>query len=361
MRLSADPSGEIDELVEQLESAYSPWQKVKVLAKAWRTVRKLQPDERFLVAKNVGLEGAEVFLDKLGDPYIGVPADDLLDIVRAADAQDFSRWKEVVGRLRRPEERQKFLREGLEEARKALLHEPHEAELTEGGFVESQRELAPPPPPANEILEPMESSVEEQQGSSAEIAETGDAPVHEATAEIDIEEEAEEEVRDIAPVVEESGPLGIKAPGEEVPETKFAKADDTTDNVPVASNASFSAALERLTASDTLLGRFRRFRGMTAEMRELEIENLERLLECFPEGWARRRALTQMLRAGIPEDFDDAMTLVGAQRSASCRIWCLAALVEGRDLDEDEKALLLSRDEAPLIKRRLESRLREST
>ena len=201
MRLSADPSGEIDELVEQLESAHSPWQKVKVLAKAWRTVRKLQPDERFLVAKNLGLEGAEVFLDKLGDPYIGVPADDLLDIVRAADAQDYSRWKEVVGRLRRPEERQKFLREGLEEARKALLHEPHEDELTEDGFVEPQRELVPPRPPSNEMLEPVESSVQEREGSSAEIVDTGDAPVREFTAEIDIEEEAEEEVRDIVPVV----------------------------------------------------------------------------------------------------------------------------------------------------------------
>ncbi len=128
MRLSADPSGEIDELVEQLESVASPWQKVKVLAKSWRTVRKLQPDERFLVAKNLGLEGAEAFLDKLGDPNIGVPADDLLDIVRAADAQDFNRWKEVVGRLRRPEERQKVLRKGLEEARQALLQERQEAE-----------------------------------------------------------------------------------------------------------------------------------------------------------------------------------------------------------------------------------------
>ncbi len=97
-----------------------------------------------------------------------------------------------------------------------------------------------------------------------------------------------------------------------------------------------------------------------AEMRELEVEDLERLLETFPEGWARRRAISQMLRAGIPEDFGDAMILVETQNSVSGRLWCLTALVEGRDLDKDERALLLSSDEPPLIKRRLESRLRES-
>jgi hypothetical protein len=67
-----------------------------------------------------------------------------------------------------------------------------------------------------------------------------------------------------------------------------------------------------------------------------------------------------MLRAGIPADFDDAMALVGTESSVSGRLWCLTALVDGRNLEEDEKELLLSSDEAPLVKRRLESRLRES-
>ena len=126
MRLSADPTGEIDELVEVLEAAHSPWQKVRVLAKRWRTVRKLRPDERFLVAQNVGLEGAEVFLDKLGDAYRGLPTDDLLDIVRAAEAEDFERWKGVLVGLRRPEEREAFLRKGIGKTKAAFLEEPVE-------------------------------------------------------------------------------------------------------------------------------------------------------------------------------------------------------------------------------------------
>ena len=336
MRLSADPSGEIDELVEQLESVDSPWQKVKVLAKSWRTVRKLQPDERFLIAKNLGLEGAEAFVDKLGDPYIGVPADDLLDIVRAADAQDFSRWKEVVGRLRRPEERQKVLRKGLEEAREALLQEQQEAESIEIDSSEDQPE-------------PVETA-------SEEIVEAEEEPVAEVSEEIDIDidigEEEEEEATVISPVVEEAA--------EEELEVSASEADEVATNIPTPATAHFEDALEKLATSTSLVSRFRRVRELIVGMRHLEIEHLERLLETFPEGWARRRAITQMLRAGVPEDFDDAMILVGTQRCVSGRIWCLTALVEGRDLDKDEIAFLLSSEEPPLIKRRLESRLRES-
>lgn len=340
MRLSADPSGEIDELVEQLESVDSPWQKVKVLAKSWRTVRKLQPDERFLIAKNLGLEGAEAFVDKLGDPYIGVPADDLLDIVRAADAQDFSRWKEVVGRLRRPEERQKVLRKGLEEAREALLHERQEAESI---MIESSEDQP----------EPLERASEEPDSSLVEMVETGEEPVAMAPEEIDfdIEEEKEEEAIVIIPIVEEAVEEELEISTSD---------DEVATNIPTLAKAHFEDALEKLATSTSLVSRFRRVRELIVGMRHLEIEHLERLLETFPEGWARRRAITQMLGAGVPEDFDDAMILVGTQRCVSGRLWCLTALVEGRDLDKSERAHLLSGEEPPLIKRRLESRLRES-
>jgi hypothetical protein len=357
MRLSVDPSGEIDELVEQLESARSPWQKVKVLAKAWRTVRKLQPDERFLVAKNLGLEGAEVFLDKLGDPYIGVPTDDLLDIVRAADAQDFSRWKEVIGRLRRPEERKEILRKGLEEAREALLQEQQEVESAEN--EPEHLEVAPGPPPLTLVVEAPESAEEaseEPDASLAEIVETWEEPVAKTAAEIDIEEEDEGEAAEIIPVVEQAVGEELEVPAPDADEAAI-----TIPETPVLQKGRIEEVVDKLSTSSSLVARLRRAREVTAEMRDLGVGNLERLLECFPEGWARRRALAQMLRAGIPGDFHDAMTLVSTESSASARLWCLTALIDGRDLEEDEKEFLLSSNEAPLVKRRLESRLRESS
>jgi hypothetical protein len=349
MRLSVDPSGEIDELVEQLESAHSPWQKVKVLTKAWRTVRKLQPDERFLVAKNLGLEGAEVFLDKLGDPYIGVPTDDLLDIVRAADAQDFSRWKEVIGRLRRPEDRQELIQRGLEEARGALLQEQQEAE--------PRPEPHPPLPVVVETAAAAVEASEESDTSLAEIVETSEEPVAETTAEIDIEEEDDEgEAAEIIPVVEQAVEEELEVSAPDVDEIATTRPGTPS----VLHEDHIEEVVDKLSTSSSLVARLRRVRELTAEMRDLGVGDLERLLECFPEGWARRRALAQMLRVGIPEEFHDAITLVSTENSASARLWCLMALIDGRDLEEDEKEFLLSSDEAPLVKRRLESRLRES-
>jgi hypothetical protein len=285
-----------------------------------------------------------------------------LDIVRAADAQDFSRWREVIGRLRRPEDRQELLKRGLEEARGVLFHEQQEAESV---GIEPSETLPEPPPipaaeepsePVEEVSVPMEDVAEEPETSIAEIVETWEEPVAGTAAKIDIEEEDEEEGSEIVPVVEET----VEAEREVLASGVGAIAAPLPEVLPVLPKSHVEEVAERLGTSSSLVARLRRARELTNELRTLEVESLESLLECFPEGWARRRALAQMFRAGIPEDFDDAMTLVGTQSSVSARLWCLTALIDGRDLEEDEKEFLLSSDEAPLVKRRLESRLRES-
>jgi hypothetical protein len=212
-------------------------------------------------------------------------------------------------------------------------------------------------PLADEISEPAEEVSEEPDASLAEIVETWEEPVAETSAGIDIEEEDDEgEAAELIPVAEHAA--------EEELEVSASEADEVATTRPgtpsVLPKSRIEEVVDKLSTSSSLVARLRRARELTAEMQDLGVGNLERLLECFPEGWARRRALAQMLRAGIPEDFRDAMTLVSTQRSASARLWCLTALIDSRALEEGEREFLLSSDEAPLVKRRLESRLRES-
>ena len=90
---------------------------------------------------------------------ISVPTEDLLDIVRAADAQDYNRWKEIVSGLRRPEEREKLLRKGIEEVKETLLEEPEPERIETAG---SPRVEEVPPPPPIEPVEVVETRVEEE-------------------------------------------------------------------------------------------------------------------------------------------------------------------------------------------------------
>lgn len=81
------------------------------------------------------------------------------------------------------------------------------------------------------------------------------------------------------------------------------------------------------------------------------------MVEAFPDGWARRRALLELLRSGSPAAFRDALGLVDALGSERDRVWCLGALAEDRPLTASDREALLGTVTSPLARRRLERRL----
>jgi hypothetical protein len=115
--------------------------------------------------------------------------------------------------------------------------------------------------------------------------------------------------------------------------------------------------MERLGSFDTVMARLHQFRLMSEDMRDLEVDDLIRLLECLPAGWARRRALVGLLRSGIPEDLEDALALVEAMAKPSDRLWCWSALIDRRPLTSDEGQRLLAREDSLLVRRRLQLRM----
>ena len=73
-----------------------------------------------------------------------------------------------------------------------------------------------------------------------------------------------------------------------------------------------SGLADRLAAIPSLTLRFRVFRRQLNEAQGMSTAGLRSILEGFPDGWARRRALLELLRAGIPAALPDALSLIEA-------------------------------------------------
>jgi hypothetical protein len=101
-------------------------------------------------------------------------------------------------------------------------------------------------------------------------------------------------------------------------------------------------------------------RLLTASVDRFEdagIDELSAVLECFPAGWARRRALQRLLEAGVPRSVVDAVELLGMLQRPSERLWAATTVGATRRLDESERDALLAAVPSPALRRRLTRRL----
>jgi hypothetical protein len=105
------------------------------------------------------------------------------------------------------------------------------------------------------------------------------------------------------------------------------------------------------------MARFRLLRHHTKETKGMSAAGLRSIVESFPDGWARRRALLELLRGGVPGSLRDALALVEALGSDRDRLWCLGALTDSREFQESEREALLEVVASPTARRRLERRL----
>jgi hypothetical protein len=124
-----------------------------------------------------------------------------------------------------------------------------------------------------------------------------------------------------------------------------------------------SALAGKLSETSSLTSRFQVLRRHLKEARGLSGEDLHPVLEAFPDGWARRRALLELLRSGAPAALQDALGLVETLGSERDRAWCLGALADERPLNARDREALLAAVPTPAARRRLEGRLggRKST
>jgi len=86
------------------------------------------------------------------------------------------------------------------------------------------------------------------------------------------------------------------------------------------------AVLETLGAEASAFSRLRVLNREIDGIRGSKTTTLRSLLETFPSGWARRRALAALISAGIPESDTEALDLIAGLENEIDRRWCLGAL-----------------------------------
>jgi hypothetical protein len=267
---------ELARLAGELRRISSPLQRMKLLARAWRSIQRLSPGDRKKLARNVGVDGAENLIERMAAQKGRVgPAliQRALDKVRETDPDQL---KGLLQGLRDPVRRSAMIDRGLDAITGGM--DEHE---------EVEEPLAEPEP------EPIPVAAPEIEGQEIEPPAT---------------QPANEEVELEPP------PLPPPPPEPQVIEDKPAPA--VTEGL-----------AELVEKEKTLIRRFRIFNANLKLAEDCEKEGLERLLDMFPIGWARRRALSALLRAGIPADNQQAGHLIDGLDSPVSRRWCRSILL----------------------------------
>ncbi len=112
-------------------------------------------------------------------------------------------------------------------------------------------------------------------------------------------------------------------------------------------------------SENSLFRRLRFFDSEEADLRGLTVEQLVEVMEVFPPGWSRRRALEGLLRRGIPSTLGDALELVRRTTDEPTRLWALTALASRTELTEAERQAVEEAAEGnAALERRLAIRFR---
>jgi hypothetical protein len=306
-----------------------------VVARAWRTVRALTPKQRYEIAVHLGLDGADDLIEAIAAHAGTTPPPELMQAVNQVQKMDPATVKAIAARVRNPQQRAEGLRQGLKAIENVLAGpEPPPAPAA--------KPAAPPPappPPAPVVAKPAASW-----------------PLREAAP----------EPKPAPPPTPAPAPVAAPAPAPPPPAPTpvvtapapppppASRWDPPQPAAPEPPAPVRAALAEHLGSIPALTARFRHLRKHLPQVRRLSAEELRAVLEAFPDGWARRRVLSELIAEGVPPRAADVLSLVGALESPRDRAWCLGTLADTRTLSSEERSALLQAAATPAGRRRLE-------
>ncbi|RLE27679.1 MAG: hypothetical protein DRJ65_02060 [Acidobacteria bacterium] len=326
-------SDQLAAMVFELRGAGSPVAKAKALARAWRMVRRLSPTDRIALAEEAGFEGAEDLLESLAAKKGGVAPALMLQFLNSLRDRGTEELSGVMAGLRDPETRDQILMRGADAVAEAFVPEETEDEDGLDGPADLIDAVAAEPEPQTQP-----SAIDRVQTTFSEPV-VEPAPVVFRAPETDnvVPEKTPEIVRDKPepfPAVTESAPVEAEIESDE---------RGTID-------AAF--LVEDLEAETSMLDRLLCLREAVPALGTAG-RDLGRLVESFPNGWARRRALTALLEAGLPAGVGDALDLIAGLERPVDRRWCLGILADRGDLLGAEAERALEMIESPTLRRRI--------
>jgi len=331
----ATPPNLAAELLAQLREAKSPLARIRVVTRAWRLLRNLSRQDRLAIAAQIGIDGADDLVEVIAAHQGTTPPTELIGALNNLQRVDPATLKSLATKMRDPRQRGKVVAQGLKAVESALIGP-------------ETKPAAPPPPPAAAQPKAVPPPVTVKPAASWPLREAAPAPVPPAPAPVPVPAPAPVAVKPVKPP-----PTPIAAPAP-APVPVRPPEPPREPATPVR-----AAVVEELAAVPALTARFRLLRRRIAEVRHLSSPNLRAVLETFPDGWARRRALVDLIEAGVPERTADVLSLMDALQSPGDRSWCLGTLADARKLSPDERTALLQAAPTAAGRRRLELRLGE--
>jgi hypothetical protein len=339
-------------LLHELQHARSPLAQARVLARAWRTVRELSPTDRRLLARHAGFEGAEEVLEGLSQRKGGLAPAMLLRVLANARATDGSAVSELLAAFRDPLRRGEAVSQGAELA-SDLLSGP-EAEEVRAEVGEALEELQAV---EETIVEP------EPETTDADIAEQ--EPVDEDQG-IEPAPEPEPETDSAHATEPEPEPEPVPPPPPVVDWGRLQSASESSRPAPTprpelrpsvsdVGSRPFEARviMGAMGAAPSVLSQLRVLQRELSGFKGSSVATLRELIEAFPDGWARRRALCALFEEGIPAESHDALELVSCLDRELDRRWCLGLLAHRGKLRGSVLTRALDLVASPYGKRRL--------
>ena len=324
-------------LLHELQHARSPLAQARVLARGWRTVRDLSPTDRRLLARHAGFDGAEDILEGLSQRKGGLAPAMLLRVLANARGTDGSTVSELLAAFRDPQRRDEAISLGTELA-SDLLAEPEsddgpeeiveaieELQAVEESIIETPEEalaalnaLDGEQPSEGTDVEPVPAPESKQQGDGS--TEPEPAP----TLDPEPKPTPKPPQHPPPPAVDWSrwhgateSPPAAPAPHEVIrPEVSDAG----------ARRFEARAVIGAMGAEQSVFSQLRILRRELSGFSGSSTHTLIELIEAFPDGWARRRALCALLETGIPAETRDALELVARLGRELDRRWCLGIL-----------------------------------
>jgi hypothetical protein len=374
-------------LIERLRSTPSRRERLRLLLEGWRTVRSLSPADRLLVARELGFDGAEQLVEEIAQRR-GTSVEEILGALRRDEESEAPRLGGLLRGLVDPKRRGSTidrlldaasawvadldtLRTEEQTAGDQLPPTPdlpdEDSEPDEGPADEPEAEVAVPPglPPLTDKPGKIEVAMEAREEHVAEVGEALETVTEpDATEQFDLaavedtERPGDSKPFDAEQDLEVADELEADAPQPKVEEPIHIDAPEPIPLSPVRV-VDTRAVVDELEATGSLLGRLGELARRLSELVGAGASELHGVVESFPEGWPRRRALEVLLRSGLPADLREALALVYRLDRPSERMWALTALAMTREFTaRDEEALLAAAD-TPAIRRRLKLRLRQ--
>jgi len=327
----AQPATTLPELVDQLGRTFSPFERLKILGRAWALLKNMTPDQRLAVAAQLGLDRADEVVEAIAARGGTKASPVILSMIEQAQQKGTAHLPELISDLRDPSRRAERLRQGAAALENAAVTAAQGGEVPwlPPGTVQPPKQVeSPKPAPPPPVVPPAPAPPSVQVQPQPQPPPPAPAP------------------KPVAPP-----PPVEAAPPPPKPQPRPAPAP-----VPPAVQSTLA---DRLAEVPRLTARFRLLRRSLDEAKKIPAAYLGPIVNQFPDGWARRRALLELLRTGIPGSLEDAQVLIETLGSERDRLWCLGALVESREIPKAEREALLEEASSPMARRRLALRMGE--